>query len=852
MCNWTILLSVVVVIAAIQIVKATKSEFNYETGKRVQDLLSQYTETPTHILRFLAQYREKNAFPHYLQPPDRDKFFKLGDSLLTANPRLFLFFGLENGAFAGVGHSPRFADYREPGESGYRLDDEELMGVMQKHLDSCVDYAGNKIACVLKPGENYIECIDDDCTSLQKCPDEESQRECWDLPTKEERSFCESKVRWCTSYITKTLPANEEEEPTRGYIPYTIYCIDSTGIPTQTPGENSESGPDGLGNCYHEDGITPVNRNIAGDFAYCGGNGVVCNSTFTGGFSSSNYDPRYRPWYIDTKQKQKPNWSVPYEFYNSPEMGITYSHPIYTTDEEGREVFAGVLASDFSLNGIASFLTQNYERSDTIIAIVEEAEPNFIIASSTGSTGVKRVLIDDISQPCPDDFELDQSGLVCEFVRIPIADMNDSKMEEVISTTYLNQKEHNFPQSELISVRVHRSDFDGVYASQTIPFTTTEIGISWRIMIIVPVPVQKEDTIMPGDITFSILLVITSVGFGICTLLLVLFMKNRREKEIIASDWRFTGTFLSGCVLLNLASLVMMGPNTDTLCLTRMWVIHFCFVFALTPLFVKTYRLYKLLGVGYVIPRRQTISNARTALMAVPFMVLELVILLIFTFVDPNKMKGVMEYDESAMTHRVICSHDTWAFFIVQVIYQGGLVLLGCFLAYKTVNMQKEYRDNRQLILTMYNVALVGSIVLVISNAIEVFQSTMRLIVSTGVLWVTSSSCCVFVLPKLAQIRCRKANAVGESRSSQINQPKSNVNYSHRRDVHGGSARLSHFDAEFDEKERPGRPALTVSMGSRKPPMDCIDEGDSIPSDHCDNSSCHERRASLEPMLSAS
>jgi len=434
-------------------------------------------------------------------------------------------------------------------------------------------------------------------------------------------------------------------------------------------------------------------------------------------------------------------------------------------------------------------------------------------------------------------------------VRIPVAEMNDNTMEEVISTTYLKQRERNFPQSELVSVRIDNIDFDGVYASQTIPFTTPEIGISWRIMIISPVPVRAEDTIMPGDVTFALLLAITSVGFAVCSSLLILFMKNRREKEIIASDWRFTGTFLTGCVLLNLACLFMIGPNTDAFCLTRMWVIHFCFVFALAPLFVKTYRLYKLLGVGYVIPRRQTISNARTALMAVPFVAVEVVILLIFTFVDPNRMEDVMEYNESTMTHRVICSYDTWAFFIVQVIYQGGLVLIGCLLAYKTINMQKEYRDNQQLILTMYNVALVGSIILVIANAVEVYQSTMRLIVSAGVLWVTTSSCCVFVLPKLAQIRSRKANAGGERRSSQISQSINNIDYSHRDDVIGVGAR-SHLDSELNESERTGIPASAVTAGSTKPPLDCIFEDDSSLHGRSGKKICHTRRASLEPMLS--
>ncbi|KAL7461288.1 hypothetical protein ACHAXS_001711, partial [Conticribra weissflogii] len=437
---------------------ATKSDFNHEIGKRVLDLLQEYTDAPSKVLEFLSNYRGKNAFPHGLEPPDRDKFFQLGDTLLTANPRLFIYYGLENGAYAGNQRSPTFAHYREPGESGYRLDDPVQMEKMQKHLDSCIDENGNQVPCLMGPGESYIECIDN-CTSLQRCPDEDSQQDCSAFDKAEERSLCESNTKWCTSYTTKTIPLSDTNS-NRGYIPFTFYCVDVNGLPTQTPGENAELGADGLGNCYHDDGVTPVNRQVSGDYEYCGGDGITCDNTFLGGFTSGNYDPRYRPWYIVTKQKQVPNWSEPYEFYTH-NIGITYSRPIYSTDEEGRTVFAGVLASDYSLDGIAAFLTDNYNGSGTIVTIMEEAEPNYIIASSTGITGVRKVLIEDNSKACPQNSD----GNQCMGVRIPISEMNKNYMEKLISTTYLTQKEKHFPDSELVSVRIVHGNFRGVYAS---------------------------------------------------------------------------------------------------------------------------------------------------------------------------------------------------------------------------------------------------------------------------------------------------------------------------------------------------------------------------------------------------
>lgn len=76
--------------------------------------------------------------------------------------------------------------------------------------------------------------------------------------------------------------------------------------------------------------------------------------------------------------------------------------------------------------------------------------------------------------------------------------------------------------------------------------------------------------------------------------------------------------------------------------------------------------------------------------------------------------------------------------------------------------MRKEYRDNMQLLLTMYNIALVGSVIIVVLNAAERFQATTRVFITVCILWVTVFSSCVFVVPKLLQIRSRKFNPVEE------------------------------------------------------------------------------------------
>ncbi len=687
--------------------------------------LASYTTAPIRLLSFLSTYRSKKAFSHDLRASDRDEFLVLGDALLTTYPHDLIYYGLEDGTFVGHQMDSRMSVYREPGEGGYEVvvengdggDGSEVLASavsleMQKHLESCVDDHGKMIPCLMQPGQSYIECIDG-CKSIQKCPDEISQRDCKQLfdDNEEEKSLCETEVKWCISYkehtisegnvgavainTAKVINSSEKNHLNqRGYIHWTQLCIDSSGIPTQTPGQNSVPGADNLYNCYHSDGFTPVQRNLSGPYAYCGSTSnddgtttpIICNTTFIGGFTSYNFDPRYRPWYTKTKELQEPNWSEPYVFFQNEEVGITYSHPIYNIDEDGeRSVFAGVLALDLTLTGIASFLIKNYDEAENIVAIIEEAEPNYLIASSTGTTGVKKVLKDDPSVPCP---EMDDSALTsgnCTTIRIPVAELKDGYMERVISSSYMMQKMNDFPPSRLLPVQCSdnaENNERGVHASQTKQFSS-EGGINWRIMIMSPVDIHEEDSILPGDDMFPFVVTPAIIGSVVCIALLLLFTKHRINQEVVAGDWRFTGWFIFGCALLNLACLSLLGPNTDALCLTRMWLLNFFFVVALTPLFVKTWRFYKLLGDGTLIPTRQSISYPKTAQMMIPFILIEVLILTIFTFVDPIRAEELLEYDNNGVTHRLVCTRENSAFFAVQVVYQGGLILVGCVLGEK-------------------------------------------------------------------------------------------------------------------------------------------------------------------------
>jgi hypothetical protein len=227
---------------------------------------------------------------------------------------------------------------------------------MEKHLKSCLDReTGAPKDCLLASGAEYISCQDGlgdvtgVCERMELCPNQPS---CNTLTAATKQETCQA-LKWCRQYTIKKAPINVETTG-MGMIPETKFCYDNQGRFSQEPGkvidpfgsERVKVSEEGLVSCTYGDG-TLVQRNLTGAYAACGGSGKVCSTVFKGGFETSEFDPRRRPWYIQTKELQREHWTAPYTFFPSG-IGLTFAQPIYTQDEEtGRQVFAGVVAVDY-------------------------------------------------------------------------------------------------------------------------------------------------------------------------------------------------------------------------------------------------------------------------------------------------------------------------------------------------------------------------------------------------------------------------------------------------------------------------------------------------------------------------
>jgi signal transduction histidine kinase len=98
----------------------------------------------------------------------------------------------------------------------------------------------------------------------------------------------------------------------------------------------------------------------------------------------TKYDPRTRPWYKAAVKAGKPTWSEVYTDFDTPELGLTASQPVY--DNKGK--LLGVCGVDFFLKDINKFLSslkigrsgQTFiiERSGLLVANSTPEKPFFL------------------------------------------------------------------------------------------------------------------------------------------------------------------------------------------------------------------------------------------------------------------------------------------------------------------------------------------------------------------------------------------------------------------------------------------------------------------------------------------
>jgi hypothetical protein len=91
---------------------------------------------------------------------------------------------------------------------------------------------------------------------------------------------------------------------------------------------------------------------------------------------------------------------------------------------------------------------------------------------------------------------------------------------------------------------------------------------------------------------------------------------------------------------------------------------------ALSPLFVKVWRMAKLLNASETF-RRTIVTNFQAFLLSIPLILAEVILLSIVSLVDPPRQYDELGVGEGIGYQVIQCKQNSIIFFYVQVIFHG-------------------------------------------------------------------------------------------------------------------------------------------------------------------------------------
>ena len=721
--------------------------------ERVKERMESVMNLPVQAVNLMSTFHTNQGFaPTGINAAGRDRVFTYLLSLIQSFGGLKLYLGTEQGEYFALFIEGE-AVYREPGNSGYEPDDPEL----SRYWSACVNgETGEQENCTMVDDESFVKCVDD--CQLVPCPGQEQSEEA--IETKSESNW--SNLKWCPNYTIEQ--SNGTSSSPLGFIPVGYHCFDRYGRFSQEPGAvtkaylnvNGEIVGDIYPNstCKYGDG-TPVTRVVEGAFESCGGDGTVCNDTYAGLMRTINYDPRVRPWYISSKEMQQASWSEPYLFATHSDIiqkvGITYAEPFYVDDDAGRKVFGGTIAVDYTLFDISIFLTKEYGNGDFVVVIMEAASPHhYLIGASTGIHPYQLVRAGNETAVCLETHD------DCVTARVSADRLGEhsraTELDRVAGLAVQAQMAEGFPSDRTVTVKQSKkSEASNGYLSQIIKYVQQGTDLQWYVMVVSPMEDgSSSDYIVAGDMLFGALIFVAALGTLGCLTLSVLWYRNRNQAAVKHGDYVFTSAFIVGCILLNLSSLTSLGENTDTLCMARFWSFNLAFSMTVSPLLVKVYRIYTLVGRGM---RRRELSNTSAALRTIPIVALEIALLLLFTVIDPPRSVETIDYDASVPIQHITCQHETRAPLLTEVIYKSCLVVMGCVMSYLSRNLDSRFGEAKQMLFGMYNIAFTGICFILLVAFVDVTPVAVYMFQAIGAFWGTVLTCAAFVIPRLIQSR---------------------------------------------------------------------------------------------------
>lgn len=224
--------------------------------------------------------------------------------------------------------------------------------------------------------------------------------------------------------------------------------------------------------------------------------------------------------------------------------------------------------------------------------------------------------------------------------------------------------------------------------------------------------------------------------------IIVFFFRNRTVFRSASPPFLFISLF--GLLLLFISAILLVQSTpTASSCAGLMWTVYLGTCMSFSPLFMKTYRIWKIFGERRI--KVVKISNKKLLILVSIIIATQILLLAIWQGIGPWQVVTISEevpYGDATRTKLYTqCSigqgnSSSTAMLIVNSLFVGGMLVWGARLALATRQVNSTFNESSQIAIALYNLIFTAAILALIVELVGAIGTSMHVLLLMALLWV--------------------------------------------------------------------------------------------------------------------
>jgi 2',3'-cyclic-nucleotide 2'-phosphodiesterase (5'-nucleotidase family)/uncharacterized membrane protein len=267
-----------------------------------------------------------------------------------------------------------------------------------------------------------------------------------------------------------------------------------------------------------------------------------------------------------------------------------------------------------------------------------------------------------------------------------------------------------------------------------------------------PPPPLERNLLRTGDGLRWGMLAVTLALTIIPLVISFFFFKHRLHAVVVASSEPFVHIILYGAIITYAGLIAFQVGFNNVGCMVFPWLSSVGFAIMYGALFAKTFRIWTVFR-GLKTLKRANVTNQQLAIIVSGFVVIELILLIVWTIVSPLQYRTIADATPSIPNDYENCySENSHIFFAIGLAIKGAYLILGIIMAFVTRKVQSDFSESKYISFSVYG-TFVSLVVILVVLFITGLNPTIRFILTTIGGWVVINTIVLTLsVPKLISI----------------------------------------------------------------------------------------------------